>query len=222
VVDGARPLLTGTAGWATALFSTTLALAIGSFLAVFMLYYVLVDWVELREWLARHLGVPAALGAQIIEDATDVVRRGIGVLTILGLIDAALIGVTMLLLDLPFVLGAMVVLFLGCYVPYLGTLIAGTFAVLIALGGGGPGDAVVVLIVILVVEIVVRTVIGNWLATDRLALRPLPSIVSSVFGVAVAGLLGAVLSAPALALAIAVSRRVRAARAGGTKATDDA
>jgi predicted PurR-regulated permease PerM len=150
------------------------------------------------------------------------VRRGIGVLTILGAVDAALVAVTMLVLDLPFVLGVAVVFFLGCYVPYLGTFIAGVFAVLIALGGGGPRDAAVLLVVIVVVEIVVRTLVGNVLASDRLALRPLPSIVSSVIGVAIAGLLGAVLSAPALALAIAVSRRVRAARtptAGDIKGT---
>jgi predicted PurR-regulated permease PerM len=212
VIGSASPLLTGAASWATAFVSTTLTLAIGAFLAIFLLYYVLVDWTQLRQWLAGHLGVPTELGSQIIEDATDVVRRGIGVLTILGALDAGLVALTMMLLDLPFPLGVAVVFFLGCYVPYLGTFIAGVFAVLIALGGGGPVDAAIVLVVILVVDIVVRTLVGNWLATDRLALRPLPSIVSSAVGVAVAGLLGAVLSAPALALGIAVSRRVRAAR----------
>ncbi|MDN5803143.1 MAG: AI-2E family transporter, partial [Microlunatus sp.] len=75
VASSAAPLLTGAAAWASAFFSVTLALAIGAFVAVFMLYYVLVDWAELREWVARHLGVPAELGSQIIEDPTDVVRR---------------------------------------------------------------------------------------------------------------------------------------------------
>lgn len=215
VIGSASPLLTGAASWATAFVSTTMTLAIGAFLAVFLLYYVLVEWVSLRSWCARHLGVAPELGSQILDDATTVVRRGIGVLTILGAMDAALVAVTMLLLDLPFVLGVAVVFFLGCYVPYLGTFIAGMFAALIALGGGGPSDAAVMIGVILLIEVIIRTLVGNVLASDRLSLRPLPSIASSVFGVAIAGLLGAVLSAPALALGIAVSRRVRAARGSG-------
>ena len=212
VIGSASPLLTGAASWATAFVSTTMTLAIGAFLAVFMLYYVLVQWTPLRGWCARHLGVEPELGSQILDDATTVVRRAIGVLTILGAIDAALVAVAMLLLELPFVLGVAVVFFLGCYVPYLGSLIAGLFAVLVALGGGGPTDAAIMVVVIVLVEVVIRTLVGNVVASGRLALRPLPSIASSVFGVAIAGLLGAVLSAPALALGIAVSRRVRAAR----------
>ncbi|BAK33444.1 hypothetical protein MLP_04300 [Microlunatus phosphovorus NM-1] len=221
VIGSASPLLTGAASWATAFVSTTMTLAVGAFLAVFMLYYVLVEWDPLRSWCAGHLGVAPELGSQILDDATTVVRRAIGVLTILGATDAALIAVTMLLLDLPFVLGVAVVFFLGCYVPYLGSLIAGLFAVLIALGGGGPTDAAIMFVVILLVEVVIRTLVGNVVASGRLALRPLPSIASSVFGVAVAGLLGAVLSAPALALGIAISRRVRAARATLTEAGRD-
>lgn len=213
VISSTTPLLTGAASWATMFVSTAMTLVIGAFLAVFMLYYVLADWTRFREWSGAHLGVPAELGAQIIEDAIEVVRRGVWVLAVVGVVDAVLVAATMLVLDLPFVLGVAVVYFLGCFVPYLGTFIAGVFAILIALGDGGPADALVMLVVILVVEIVVRTLVGNWLATDRLALRPLPSIASSVVGVALAGLLGAVLSAPALALGIAVSRRVRAARA---------
>lgn len=213
VLDSTAPLLTGAANWATMFVSTAMTLAIGAFLAVFMLYYVLADWTRFREWTGGHLGVPPELGMQIIEDAIEVVRRGVWVLAVVGALDALLVAATMLILDLPFVLGVAVVYFLGCFVPYLGTFIAGSFAILIALGGGGPIDALVLLGVLLVIEIVVRTVVGSWLATDRLALRPLPSIASSVIGVALAGLLGAVLSAPALALAIAVSRRVRAAHA---------
>lgn len=220
IVASAAPLLTGAASWATRFVSTAMTLAIGAFLAVFMLYYVLVDWTRLREWTGGHIGVPEDLGSQIIDDAIEVVRRGVWVLAVVGAVDAVLVAATMLMLDLPFVLGVAVVYFLGCFVPYLGALIAGVFTILIALGAGGPTDALVMLAVILVVEIVVRTLVGNWLATDRLALRPLPSITSSVVGVALAGLLGAVLSAPALALGIAVSRRVRAARAPAEERVD--
>lgn len=65
------------------------------------------------------------------------------------------------------------------------------------------------LIVILVAQNIIQTLVGNRLTSERLNLHPLASIISSVCGVAIAGLLGAMLSAPALALVIAVARRTR-------------
>ncbi len=99
--------------------------------------------------------------------------------------------------------------FITSYVPYLGAILSGAFAFLVALGSGSTRDAVVILIVVLVAQNVIQTIVGNRLTSTKLSLHPLPSIIASVCGVAIAGLLGAMLSAPAFALAIAVRRRLR-------------
>lgn len=205
-----RPLLTGAASWATTIFSSAVAFAIGAFLSFFMLYYLLVDWDRITGWLAGHLGVPGETGTWIINDATDVVRRGFGALTLTSAITAAVIGLAMVLLGIPLAAAVAVATFVTSYVPYLGAILSGAFAFLVALGSNGLGDAVAILVVILVAQNVIQTIVGNRLTSDRLSLHPLPSIISSVCGVAIAGLLGAMLSAPALALAIAVGRRVSA------------
>jgi predicted PurR-regulated permease PerM len=70
----------------------------------------------------------------------------------------------------------------------------------------------IVLLVVILVQTVVQTLVGNRLTSERLQLHPLSSIISSVCGVAIAGVVGAILSAPALALGMAVSRRTRAMR----------
>ncbi|MGA9278897.1 AI-2E family transporter [Ilumatobacter sp.] len=201
--------ITGAATWATTVFSSTLSFALGTFLATFMLYYILVDWVEVRTWLARHLGVPGELGAAILEDATQVVRRGFGAITLTSLVTASVIGAAMFALDLPLILTVVAVTFITSYVPYLGAIISGVFAFLIALGSGGQRDAIILLLVVLIAQNIVQTIVGNRLTSDRLSLHPLPSIISTVCGVAIAGLLGAMLSAPTLALAIAVNRRLK-------------
>jgi putative heme transporter len=211
-VDQGRPLLTGAASWATTIFSSALAFAIGGFLALFMLYYILVDWVRVRGWVAVHLGVPRDLGPEIIDDATDVVRRGFGVLTLTSLTTAGVIGLTMVVLGIPLALAVATVTFVTSYVPYLGAILSGGFGLLVALGNGGLDDALILLVVILIVQNVVQPIVGNWLTTDRLSLHPLPSIIASVGGVAIAGLVGAILAVPTLALAIAVSRRVSSTR----------
>ncbi len=205
----AQSLLTGAASWATTVFSSAVAFGIGTFLALFILYYILVDWVEVRGWLSRHLGVAEDLGAAIIDDATTIVGRGFGAMTVTSLVTAAVVGAAMLVLGLPLALAVTVVTFVTSYVPYLGAFIAGVFAFLIALGAGGPSDAAIILVVVLVAQNVLQTIVGNQLTSSRLSLRPLPSLISSVCGVAVAGVLGAIVSGPAAALGIAVSRRLR-------------
>ncbi|MCB0968884.1 MAG: AI-2E family transporter [Ilumatobacter sp.] len=204
-----RPIVAGAASWATTIFSSAVAFGIGAFLALFMVYYILVDWVTVRGWLARHLGVPEPMGVLIIDDAVSVVRRGFGALTVTSVVITAVIGVAMALLGLPLVASAVVVTFLMSYVPYLGAIVSGGFVLLIALGSGSSTDAWIMLVVVLVAQNVIQTLVGNRLTSDRLKLHPLSSIVSSVCGVAIAGLLGAMLSAPALALGMAVSRRLR-------------
>jgi predicted PurR-regulated permease PerM len=169
-VDMARPLLAGAASWATTIFSSALTFALGTFLALFILYYVLTDWTSVRNWTARHLGVSTDVGAGIVDDATSVVRNGFAALTVTSLVTTGLI----------------------------------------ALGASGQRDALILLVVILIVQNVVQAIVGNRMASDRLQLHPLPSIISSVCGVAIAGVLGAILSAPALALGLAVTRRLRA------------
>lgn len=205
-------LLTGAATWLTTVFSGAMAFAIGTFLALFMLYYILADWTSVRQWVASHLAVPTELGHVIVDDATSVVRRGFVAITINSLITAMLIGLTMLALGLPLVIAVTLVTFLTSYIPYLGAILSGIFGFVVALGAGGPEEAVILLVVILVVQNIVQTIVGNQLTSNRLHLHPLPSIISSVCGVAIAGLLGAMLSAPAVALGIAISRRVKDAR----------
>jgi predicted PurR-regulated permease PerM len=177
-----------------------------------MLYYLLVDWARLRDWLSKHLGLPTDVGAGVIDDGTHVVRRGFAALTLTSLITSALIGASMLILDLPLALSVTIVTFLTSYIPYLGAILSGVFGFLVALGSGGPRDAWILLIVILVVQNIIQMIVSNHYASAQLKLHPLPSILSSVAGVVIAGLVGAMLSAPALALAVAVSRRVGDAR----------
>ncbi|TDT18113.1 putative PurR-regulated permease PerM [Ilumatobacter fluminis] len=209
VEDQGRPIFAGAASWATTIFSSAVAFGIGAFLALFMVYYILVDWTTVRGWLARHLGVSEPMGVLIIDDAVSVVRRGFGALTVTSVIITAVIGSAMVLLGLPLVASAVVVTFLMSYVPYLGAIVSGGFVLLIALGSGSTADVWIMLAVVLIAQNIIQTLVGNRLTSDRLKLHPLSSIVSSVTGVAIAGLLGAMLSAPALALGMAVAKRLR-------------
>jgi predicted PurR-regulated permease PerM len=208
-----RPLLPGAASYVGSIFSSAMAFLVGTFLAAFMLYYILVDWGTLRDWVAGHLNMPARIGAGVIDDSTAIVRQGFYALTLSSLVVAILIGLTLALLDIPLVFTIGFVTFITSYIPYLGATLSGAFGFLVALGANGIEDAVILLVVILVVQNVVQTIVGNKLISDRLRIHPLASLLATLIGATVAGLLGAMLSSLVLGIVIAVADRVRTAQA---------
>lgn len=218
-VDQAREfgvdLLPGMASWLTTAFSSVVSLVAGSLVSLFLLYFILADWQQLRHWLGRNLGVPTDLGETIIDDTTSIIRQGFYALTVSSLVTAVLIGATMLILGVPLAFTVALVTFVTSYVPYLGAIFSATFACLVALGAGGGAEALILLVVILVVQNLVQTVVSTKLTSDRLSLHPIASFASTIVGASVAGLLGATLSAPVLASIILVRQRVLGYRPAG-------
>jgi predicted PurR-regulated permease PerM len=205
-------LLPGAASYVGSIFSSTMAFLVGTLMAVFFLYYILVDWNTLRAWLSGHLNMPTELGRQIIDDSTSIVRQGFTALTLSSLVVSTMIGIAMLILDIPLAFTVAFVTFVTSYIPYLGAILSGAFGFVVALGASGIEDALILLVVILVVQNVVQTVLGNKLTSDRLHIHPLASLIATVIGATVAGLLGAMLSSLALAMVIAMVQRLNAAR----------
>ncbi len=200
----------GLASYATTIFSGVMAFLVGTFLGLFFMYYVLADWHRLRAWVGRSLPVPDDLGAGIVDDVTSLVRSGFYALSASSLVTAILIGATMVVLDLPLAFTVALVTFVTSYIPYLGAIFSGTFGFLVALGAGGTTEAIILLVVILVVQNVVQTVVGNRLISSSLSLHPIAGLISTIIGASLAGLLGAMLSAPVLAAIIAIRKRVAA------------
>ena len=202
-------LIPGLAGWFTTAFSGVISFFAGCFLGLFLLYYILADWARLRNWVGSHLGIPADLGRDVVDDATSVIRQGFSALTVSSITTAVVIGATMVVLDLPLAFPVALVTFVTSYIPYLGAIFSGIFAFLVALGSAGLTEAMILLVVILVVQNVVQTVMTTKLTSDRLSIHPIANIVATIVGAALAGLVGATLSAPLLAMAIRITRRIR-------------
>src|SRR5690606_13503442 len=111
----------------TTIFSSAISFLIGTFLALFILFYLLIDWSTCRTWLAGHLGVSRGVGTAIVDDAIRVVRNGFVALTVTSLITASIIGLAAVVLGLPLALAITLVTFASSYVPYLGAILSGVF-----------------------------------------------------------------------------------------------
>ena len=198
--------------------SGTASFLIGLVIAVFLLYYVLVDWDGLSRWVGSHLGVVPEVGVEVVGDAVGSVRRYFWSLTLSAVVTAVLIGGTAWALGVPLAFTIALITLTTSYVPYLGAIFSGAFATLIALGSSGLQTALVLLVVVLVVQNVVQTVVLARLSSTALRLHPIVTMSSTIVGAAVAGVLGATLATPATAAAVLVHRRLGSPAA---PATDD-
>ena len=187
---------------------------ISTFIALFILYFVLAEWDDLAAWVGSHLNVPADLGEGIVEDATRSFRDYFYVLTLSSIPVAVLVGVAAWLLSVPLAGTIALITFVTSYVPYLGALVSSVFALLIAFGSGGPLEALIILVVILLAQNVVQPIIQRALERNTLDLHPIVSFGSTIIGSVLAGVLGATLSAPFVAMIRRVRQRVQAFQAG--------
>jgi len=124
-------------------------------------------------------------------------------------VTAVIIGVGMAILGVPLAFTVALVTFVTSYIPYLGAIFSGIFAFVVALGSGGLTVALILLVVVLVTQNLVQTVVQTKLQSDRLALHPIASLGSTIVGASLAGIVGAMLSAPILAMTITIARRLR-------------
>ncbi|GAA1993250.1 AI-2E family transporter [Isoptericola halotolerans] len=215
-------LLSGFTAQLGNVFSGTAALAMGTFVGLFLLYFILADWDQLMRWTARNVGVAEDVGAGIIGDGTWAMRRYFLALTVSSVVVSILVGAAAWLLDLPLAFTIAVVTFITSYVPFLGAIVSGAFAVLIALGSGGVVPALVMLAVILIAQNAVQTIIQTFMTQGALKMHPIVILGSTIAGGALFGLLGAALSTPVVAILIKIAERFRTLERSAAGPVDDA
>ena len=207
-------VLPGLLSYVPSAFSGISSFLVGTFIALFILYFVIAEWETLAAWVGANLGVPADLGSGIVEDATRSFRDYFYVLTVASLPVAGMVWLAAVLMSVPLGFTIALVTFVTSYVPYIGALISSVFALLIAFSAGGIVPALIMLIVILVAQNVVQPIVQRQLERNALDLHPIVGFGSTIIGSVLFGILGATLSAPAVAMVTRVRERVRAFERG--------
>ena len=212
-VEALPQLASGLTSFIFSGFSGILSFFMGGFTALFLLFYLLSDWDNVSTWVGRHLGVPGELGATLIADATSALRIYFYALTLANLPVAAAVGITMWLLGLPLAVPVALVTMVTAYIPYLGAILSGAFAALVALGAGGVVDAVIILGVILGLQNILDPIVSNYVTSDKLQLHPIVTLVTTMGGGILFGALGATLANPLTAVLLDVREQVQTYRA---------
>jgi predicted PurR-regulated permease PerM len=173
----------------------------GLLLTIFVLIFFLYDGAGIWRFLTR--GVPERVRGRV-----DVAgRRGFGALVsyvrataAVALVDAVGIGIGLAIVGVPLVIPLSALVFLSAFVPIIGAVLAGTVAVLIALVANGFVAALIVLAIVIGVMQLESHVLQPWLLGRAVRLHPLAVVLAITAGLIAAGIAGALLSVPLLAV----------------------
>jgi predicted PurR-regulated permease PerM len=143
------------------------------------------------------LKVWATLGAYV---------RGIA---LVGLVDAVLIAIALVLIDVPLVIPLALLTFFGSFLPLIGATVAGTVAALVALVSGGLIDALLVGVAILVIQQVEGHVLQPLVLGRAVKLHPVVVILALIAGAILGGIAGAFLAVPVTAVTTVVGSHLK-------------
>ena len=119
---------------------------------------------------------------------------------VVAVVDAVAIGIGLAVLQVPLAVPLAALVFLGAFVPIVGAVIAGGVAVLIALVAQGPITALIVLAIIIGIMQLESHVLQPLLLGRAVKLHPLAVVLAIATGLLVAGIAGALLAVPLLAV----------------------
>lgn len=135
----------------------------------------------------------------------------LGQLLSMGVVGLTM-GIGLAIIGVPLVLSLMVLTFLGALFPVVGTFAAGVVAVLVAFVSGGLTDAVLAFAVILAVQQLEGHVLHPVIMRRTIHLHPVVILFSLTAGAVLAGIAGAFLGVPFVAVAAAMVGEIRARR----------
>lgn len=184
--------------------------AVGSFgtgfvLMAVILFYFLKDGAKIWEFFLSWLGGERKKKAELAGERSMQLLGGYvrGTAAVAG-VDAVFIGGALFFLGVPLALPLAVLTFIGGFIPLVGATAAGAFAVLIALVSNDPLTALIVLIVVIAVNQLEGNLLQPVLMGNALKVHALVILIALTIGTIQAGIVGAVLSVPLVAVGWAI------------------
>lgn len=194
---------------ATSVGTTLTHIVAGFFIALFASFFFLYEGDRIWSWIVALFPRAArdkvhSSGQTAWASLTAFVRATI----IVALTDAMGIALGAWVLGVPLTFAIGVLVFLGAFIPIIGALLSGMVAVLVALVAQGPVVALIMLGVVILVQQIESHVLQPFLMGKLVAVHPLAIILAIAAGVAVAGIVGALIAVPLAACLNGVVRHL--------------
>lgn len=177
--------------------STVTALAAGFVIALFCTIFFLYDGRTIWTWIVGLLPRAAR------EEVHQAGRRGLVTLAaytrtqiLVAAIDATGIAVGAAALQLPLVVPLGILVFIGSFIPFVGAVVTGAIAVLVALVVKGWVWAIVMLGIVLLVQQIEGHLLQPFLMGHAVSMHPVAVLLTVSGGTMVAGIVGALFAVP--------------------------
>ncbi|MFB7228698.1 AI-2E family transporter [Streptomyces fimicarius] len=173
----------------------------GLLLAMFSTLFLLYDGRRIWEWslklvpAAARPGVAGA-GPRAWRTLTAYVRGTV----LVALIDAIFIGFGLYVLNVPLAVPLAVFIFLFAFIPLVGAVVSGALAVVVALVTEGVWTALWALVVVLAVQQIEGHILQPFILGRAVRVHPLAVVLAVATGGLVAGIGGAVVAVPLVAV----------------------
>ena len=173
----------------------------GLVLMLFVTFFLLKDGERIWSWL---------LGAMRPQTARRMDRAGHASWLVLvyymrgtvavAAIHAIVIGLTLWIMGVPLAVPLAVLVFVAAFVPLVGLLVAGTLAIVVTLATQGWVDAVILLGILIIEDQLEAHLLQPQVVGKMIRLHPLAVILSLAVGGVLAGIAGAVVAVPIVAV----------------------
>lgn len=182
----------------------------GLVLLVFATFFLLKDGPSIGAWIRERVDEAYREDVTAIASLARSVMRWYLIGTAgVGLADATLLAIVLVVLDVPLVMPLTLMTFVAAYFPIIGALTAGALSALVALVSGGFQTALLVVIATIVIQQVEGNILQPVIMGHAVRLHPLVTLVVVSAGLIVAGLVGAFLAVPLTAIAAQVTGHYR-------------
>lgn len=173
----------------------------GVLLGLFVLIFFLHDGARIWSFLIKV--VPVAQRARVDVAGERAFASLVGytrATVVVAVVDAVGIGIGLWVIGTPLRIPLTALVFLGAFIPVIGSLLSGSVAVLVTLVANGPVQALVVLGIVVVVMQVESHVLQPILLGRAVQLHPLAVVLAVAGGVVIAGITGALVAVPVVAV----------------------
>ncbi|MEU9377984.1 AI-2E family transporter [Streptomyces sp. NPDC048255] len=174
----------------------------GMLLAMFVTLFLLYDGKRIWQWTLKL--VPAAARPDVADAGPPAWRTLTAYIRgtmVVAFIDALFIGLGIYILGVPLAVPIGVVIFLASFVPLVGAVASGALAVVVALVTQGVFTALMALLVVLVVQQIEGHVLQPFILGRAVRVHPVAVVLAVATGGVVAGIGGAVVAVPLVAVA---------------------
>lgn len=167
------------------------------FLGLVALFFYLRDGDRIAGWLAglfppTHRDDARVIGRRSWQTVSGYIRGQ----TLIALFDGVLFAIGLLIIGVPLAIALGVIVFLGAFVPTVGSIIAGAIAVFVALVSKGFVVALITLALIVGIQQLEGNVLAPTVLGREVEIHPLAVLAAIVAGAALLGPFGAIVAVP--------------------------